>query len=229
MIKLTFDLILKALSNCVFDELTSENYFEKVIKRMDKDILPRSYDAGATKLVLTPPQADFVIKIPFTGTEYVEDVENGIFPYYPFEGANEPEGWDYCEAELICFNDALSEGVEDYFLPIEFIGFVQGHPIYIQKKAKTLHDTKICYIEGLLKDSNEYKQAQSTKELCRELDIYCFNAVWLSDFVNHFGKDALKLLDTFLEDYHIYDLHSHNIGYTLDGVPVIIDYGDYND
>lgn len=226
MIKLTFDLILKALSNCIFDELTSENYFDKVIKRMDSKILPKSYDAGATKLVLTPPEEDFVIKIPFTGTE-IDEEEN--FLYYPFEGANEPEGWDYCEAELICFNDALSEGVENYFLPIEFIGFVQGHPIYIQKKAKTLNDTKIYCMEELAKDSKEYKNAQSIRELCGELNVYCFNAIWLFDFVSYFGKEALKLLDTFLEDYCISDLHSQNIGYTLDGVPVIIDYGDYND
>ena len=83
--------ILRALENCIFDDLTEHNYYDKVIKLMDQTVIAGgAYDSGATKLVLMPPLESFVIKIPFCGIEnkdYDPDAEEDEFnlPFLSFE------------------------------------------------------------------------------------------------------------------------------------------------
>lgn len=53
--------------------------------------------------------------------------------------------------------------------------------------------------------------------------------VWALDFVRVYGVARLKLFAKFCEEYHIWDLHSENVGYTLPGAdgtayPVILDW-----
>jgi len=45
-------------------------------------------------------------------------------------------------------------------------------------------------------------------------------------FLEYYGKEMYEALTQFCEDYEINDLHSGNIG-SVDGRPVIIDYGGY--
>lgn len=54
-------------------------------------------------------------------------------------------------------------------------------------------------------------------------------ALWAKDFKNLYGLSRLKQFAKFCEEFHIWDLHSENVGYTLpgaDGVeyPVILDW-----
>lgn len=53
--------------------------------------------------------------------------------------------------------------------------------------------------------------------------------LWASDFKNLYGVARLKAFAQFCEEYHVWDLHSENVGYTLpgkDGIsyPVILDW-----
>lgn len=53
--------------------------------------------------------------------------------------------------------------------------------------------------------------------------------LWAADFKNLYGVARLKAFAQFCEEYHVWDLHSENVGYTLpgkDGIayPVILDW-----
>lgn len=53
--------------------------------------------------------------------------------------------------------------------------------------------------------------------------------LWARDVFNLYGLDALKRFSDFCQEYHIWDLHSSNVGYALSGgdelsIPVIMDW-----
>ena len=76
--------------------------------------LPTGYDLwqGATKIAITNPALDYVIKIPL----YMEDC---------------PEE-DYCEYENYYYTFAVQAGVENFFVPNTYIGVVDGINVYTQ-------------------------------------------------------------------------------------------------
>lgn len=220
--------ILRALENCIFDDLTEYNFYENVIKLMDQSVIcGNAYDTGATKLVLIPPLESFVIKIPFCGMgnecydEYDEESDEPLM--YPFECAAEPDHWDYCEAEVLKWEKAAEAGLGHLLAKIELIGHVHGHPIYIQDKMEIFGESRT-----LSHYSPEIRQ--KTIDKCNELDVACFNSSWLSDFLDYFSEQTLKKLYSWLSDNCIFDLHSGNIGYVpATGQPIIVDYGDFYD
>ena len=109
-------IVLDALKDCFFDNLTQETYYDDVIQHCDHSVFGiDSHDTGATKLVLMPREFEFVVKIPFFGEDWDETNEE----YIQFSGADEPEGWNYCEVESILYSKAEEEEVEEYFLEIK--------------------------------------------------------------------------------------------------------------
>lgn len=211
---ITREVVLQALSDCIFEDLCDKNYYENIIKRMNTDILPRSYNRGATKLVLTPMNADFVIKIPFRGEIW------GDSGYVDFENADEPDGWDYCKVETLQYKKAEEAGLEQFFAKTELIGYVNDYPIYIQQKAEIFED---------LRDPDydyEEDDLNATRDTCNKLEIGCFNVGWLTDFLDFFSEGELQTLSKHLSNNRIGDLHGGNLGY-IEGQPVIVDYSDY--
>lgn len=221
--------ILKALENCVFDDLTEYNFYENVIQLINRDILTYTpYDSGATKLVIIPPLESFVIKIPFCGMENEcydneEEISEDNLPMLPFECATEPNHWDYCKAEVLKWQKAEEAGLGHLLAKTELIGYVHGHPIYTQEKLEIFSESR-----EYSSYSNEVRQ--KTIDKCNELDVACFNSAWLSDFLNYFSEQTLKLLCDWLHNNWIFDLHDGNIGYVpATGQPIIVDYGDFYD
>ena len=221
-----YEKILKALEACNFDEFTDDGCYEAVYKQLDFNVFDKTYESGITKMVLFPTGLDFVIKLPFLGTwEYkniYDEEEDDWFEELtlcPFEGAEEPEGWNYCEAEVIRYESACVEGAEEFFLPIKYIGSVHGQPVYIQPKASIFEHSH---------NPSHYPESKRrrTQEICENLNVWCFNSCWISDFLDTFTHKDLQLLDTMITDLHISDLHDENIGY-WDGIPVIVDYADF--
>lgn len=234
-----------------FEEVTEDNFEDIFLKplKMDSSIsFSIAVDNGVSKGVLLIEGADEVIKIPFTG-KYDTDSYDGAMSDYLYERENLPEeewqhkeepkwedyfdhfwcastqdeidGWDYCERECEIYRQAREKGLEQYFAKEWCVGCAQGHPIYVQERAKIY-----C-------DKEEYKrytreQLNSTMDTCEKLDITCFNSVWISDFIESYGEAELLRLDSFLAEFHITDLHDGNIGY-IDGFPVLVDYSNYNE
>lgn len=200
-----------------------------------------SIDSGISKAVILIKGASFVIKIPFfkyyDGDDYwtaqeeeEEEIDESRF-YYDLEGAsniNLGEGvepaipdWDYCRLESVIYQLALEEGLGAYFAEEGYLGTIDNTPIYYQTRCTPMSEMNIDY------DSAEYeKKSNKSRKICENLKAVCFNALWISDFIDIYGEEEFKRLSAFLERYDIEDLRAANIGY-LDGAPILFDYSGY--
>ena len=220
------EAILDLLDKCYLDgELTEDNFYENVIDQIPRSI-SLTYFSGATKLVLLFPGADYVVKIPFTGSGYLmEDYDEDTGEWYehdnycPFEGALY-SGWNYCETEVQLYELAAEYGIEQFFAKTEFIGHVQGHPIYIQERAEIFDDTHKSH-----RHSHEVRKSVSEK--CNYNNFNNFNIDWIADLFNYCTDEIFCEIMTFAT-HNLEDLHRGNIGY-IDGRPVFVDYSGFND
>ena len=106
--------ILEALQPCSFEELTCENSEGLIWDNIGYSIFD-SFNTGATKIVLFPDEEEFVVKIPFTHCEneyWDDEMEEYTWGVVEFRCAGEPDGWDYCEAETIYYENAEEHGLE---------------------------------------------------------------------------------------------------------------------
>ena len=198
-----------------------------------------SIDSGISKAVILIKGEPFVIKIPFfkyydDDDYWVEEEEEEIDEdrfYYDLEGAsniNLGEGiepaipdWDYCRLESVIYQLALEEGLGAYFAEEGYLGTIDNTPVYYQTRCIPMSDMTIDY------DSAEYeKKSNKSRKICENLKADCFNALWISDFIDMYGEEEFKRLNTFLKRYEIEDLRMANIGY-LDGAPILFDYSGY--
>ena len=152
--------------------------------------------------------------------------ERGDSDYYDFTGANNGgktlrREWDYCEAETWLYQHAKEVGLECCFAETRLLGFVDGHPIYMQAKAQIYGD----YYSSTRKTHTD-KEIVNTKEACKRIDGWCFNVNWLTDFILFYGDDIFQSFMAFIKIYGVRDLHTGNVGY-VDGVPVLVDYSGF--
>lgn len=222
--------ILMHLKECIFDgELSENNYYSKIMNFLPKDV---TVESGVTKMALFFPNTDFVVKIPFNGTtqhhyewndETDEYEDTGEVVFEPFEEAytnSEDDTWNYCQTEVEVYAQAKDAGVAEFFLEMELFAVLNDQPIYIQQKAEIFED---------IKDIDDYDSdtTDTTRKKCRDRELRCFNACWISDAFKYYEEkkvfEFLKFADRNLED-----LHTHNIGYVNDK-PVIIDYAGYHE
>lgn len=223
--------ILKALNECSFSHLCSSTVDAKIRdhlpEEMEKDC---RYDDGATKFVIIPRDADFVIKVPYSCEENEDwydydgddDEDNCFNQYREFENSGYGDGWDYCEAEVAVYEEAKAEGIEQFFVETSLVGYANYYPIYMQKKVEMF--SWGCH------NSAEENHRKSTKAIkhCESKGLRCFQSIWIGEFLDCYGAEAFDKLYWFLRDRSIMDLHSGNLGY-YNGKPVIVDYGDYRD
>lgn len=214
------------LKEPAFYENNIDNITKEAKSIFGKDTCTFSF--GATKFVIIPNNADYVIKIPFTGwieEEYDKDDYLIGETYRDYEGANNKDNdWDYCATEVERYQSIEdSEFVNCFAKPIR-IGFVYHHPIYIQEKC-----TIFSYTDNV--DSHSFAERDSLKESCREKGISYppMNIDWLIDFVNFFGEDLMyKFLLLLSDNAWDDDLRGENIGY-IGKRPVLIDFSGFNE
>lgn len=212
--------ILNLFKDCVFDGyLTDYNYHDKILVHLPESF---SYTStkGATKLILMPRDVDFVIKIPFNGGQHWDGT---MIPFYHAGcSACEDENWNYCETERIIAWVAKDYKISRCFVKNNYIGDVDHHPIYIQRRVCTYS----------LSSPPPYKKTKSYKEIsqsfCDSHYFNCFNPIWLSDFMEYYGKQSFYSFMEFIEDECINDLHSGNIGY-IGNKPVVFDYAGWHE
>ena len=227
--------------HCIFSDTLTESNYEDIadeLKTIQECAI--TVDHGVSKMVLLIPHESFVIKIPFTGYleeddyscaynewEDAEEADKGKEPqledyYYTFEYANTPcitlsTAWDYCALEVAIYEDAIKEGVAQYFAKEQQVGQIDHMPIYAQDRARMLDD-----------DKWDADISEKTTTKCAQLDLRCFNPMWIADFFEIYGEDEFVKLSNFLKKHRIHDLHSGNLGY-IDDMPVIIDYSCYRE
>lgn len=151
--------------------------------------------------------------------------------YYELEGAtfcdleelkNGPD-WNYCNLECAIYKEAVKRGLGNYFAEEGLLGELHcGHPVYYQQRCLPLE-----FRDDIRYDSEEYtKRSNYARNTCDKLDIYCFNPIWVADFIDMYGEQELAALNAFLNDMGISDLRESNIGY-LDGAPILFDYSGF--
>lgn len=187
------------------------------------------FASGASKFVIVLEEEDFVIKIPYDG-EYYWNYEEEDIVYEPFHKANlftkVDYDWNYCEVERILYKRAKLAGVGQFFSGVVKIGEVEGRPVYAQEIA-------ITYGEGGTsgREASEYAK-NSFPSVSSKIYTDChFHAPedWLCAAIDIYGMDAINKLSQFIHDNQIADLHYENIGFSKDGLPVIMDYSSYNE
>lgn len=238
-------------------ELSSNNFEDQVVRPLRNakcfDIDDWSWDNGVSKGVLIFFDNDFVIKIPFNGSSdwyeshfctangswrslsCVLDSCGDVKPQYqhiegeetfqPFEGASYDSntyGWDYCKAEQELYKKAKTAGVACFFAKTECIG-VAGeieHPIYAQTRCQMFED---AYMEhSAVHDSRTQEDYTLARCTCSQT-----NSDWILDCILYFGQEITDKLVSFLNEWHVSDLHDGNIGY-FNGKPCLIDYSSYD-
>ena len=213
--------LLDFFNDCYLDEdLTEDNYFDNVIELLPKNVSFKFF-SGATKLVILFPGADYVVKIPFNGQYTYSDEDELV--YWEFENGSDGCCWDYCLGEVERYAYAEEIGLETFFAKTELIGYVHGHPIYIQERATIYEDV------ANEKEKNSYERRKSAKELCNHKGYSCFNGLWILDLQDYCGGPDDELFCSFMNyvtDY-ISDLHMGNVGY-IDGKPVLVDYSGFD-
>lgn len=194
----------------------------KILSKSDK----YKMNGGATKIVIIPNDADYVIKIPITGTYITEHDADGN-KVHILEGRVDMEEFDHLEHEQSIWR-TLNRESKKVFLPNITIGEINGIPIYVQERvAKTFMDTRSDQIE---KTEGSVKSAQKLIEKSGygsndDDDINILNEDFIAAIVEYYDEETARQVLSDAEE--IGDLHNENYGFTEDGRPVIFDYADF--
>ena len=215
---LSFVKLVKYIEEYSFGEFFNDNNVDNFIDYLYEN--SEEYQMGewrcvygATKLVIIMEKEDFVFKIPFN-SEW--DSWEGDYAF--FYGAPATSTWDYCEAEEERYDFAEECGFSKYLAKTNIVYSTKnGVRIYIQPK---------CSVHSKHKTTSKRSSKVFSKWFKRCLPID--DTQWLNTFIDYYGVYKLKQFLTFLlnEEWDD-DLGSRNIGYTIEGKPVLIDYSSY--
>lgn len=187
---------------------------------------------GVSKAAVVLPDCKYAIKIPFNGefryeedyneeTEEYEIVEDS---FCPFEYANDLGiedacNWDYCENELIKYENAVDAGFEEFFAETKFWGYKNNRPIYLQEKV-------VAYNEDRTTHTPSDRARNSYDNNC---DFHFdANETWVCCAIDWYGEDRVLDFITYCEDNDLADdLHDGNIGFAADGRPILLDWAGW--
>lgn len=201
----------------LFNDETAEEVWEEITNNPNN--IFEKYYIGATKMVLIPKSGDFVIKIPLNSSIIRDELGEEVDIIEEFNCANgRINDWDYCAVESERYDIAVGYGFEKYFVPTIYIGEIRDWPIYIQPRCFTLNKAKNCSKESLAK----------AKEITSFGMLIKIDYDWLGYIIENDGEDAASALIEFLYRVNWDDFHHDNVGF-CDGLPVILDYSDYNE
>ena len=184
----------------------------------DFDAGELDYDicTGASKVVLLPVGAKYVIKIPYYGQ--LDDWDGSSVAY---EGAYVPNievdnTNDYCELEAAIYDEAVEWGVEDFFVPTTWLCDIGHIPIYVQPRVQTLFHRPA--------EDNTYKYASIKGSDEFDTDVGAC-------LVEFYTLPHIEKLLKFLKHYEINDVDNfRNSGYdSVSGRHVFWDYAGFRD
>lgn len=242
------DKIMK-IANLLDEEL----YYDDAVIDEDSDWTPvvdifyyskevDNFLHGITKIVAINDSCSKVLKIPFHASykeeyDYEHDEYTGEFEYFHFHNADsshsikeENAEWDYCADELRKYEQAVKDGMEEFFPATEFYKVGRcGIPYYIQEKVMPFK-VKDCNEE---KEKNSYKKAKEISKSYRNRGEYIrVSDYFIAACLEWYGKE--KTID-FLEYAYIKypeigrDLHENNLGRRVNGAPIVLDFSGFRE
>ena len=138
---------------------------------------------------------------------------------------------DYSEIECNNYIKAKALGIEKIFLPCEHYYTLEcGCPVYVQDKFTTDHHG-LCRAK---KKSNTEKVSNVIHcEVYRKVKRSLphdrrYDDAWLARAYQLYGKQFFRKLEKFLQENHINDLHTHNVGWK-GTQPIILDFAGYDE
>lgn len=190
-----------------------------------EDIIAHNFNgylaSGVTKLVIVLSSLNYVIKIPYSG-EWSVNYDDDELIFTPFEYANDlaefdihNSNWDYCENEVTKYNIAKEHGFADFFPETVYV----GNGVYAQEKCMEI-------------DEEEYTPSESSRALCRTnwKHFRGIDADWVALAIDWYGFDRVMKFFDFIDEYRMNeDLHRGNIGFRMNGAPIILDFSGYRD
>ena len=185
---------------------------------------------GVSKCVVLLSNQNFVLKIPFEGQKFFEQIRNldaeefnyddYDYVFHPFSCARTKDHWDYCNDEVEIFKKAEAAGVSSFFARTDFYGYSKdNYPIYIQERCEVFGNVDVDDRYKSLSKKIKTSASKVSSELPEE---------WIALAIEYFGQELTDKFLAFVEDEHIDDLHYDNFGFIGDR-PVLIDYSGYSD
>lgn len=169
---------------------------------------------GVSKFVILPKDGNYVVKIPFGGNFYWnEKIEDYEFCEFDTK--------DYCAVEAMIYEKAEEAGIEYFFAGTRYGGKTGDGitPYYISEKA---------YDGGEVENKTPtLASAQIATSLLVQNRSCDLDRHWVTMAVECYGEEKVELLFTFIKDNHISDLHCGNLGFNIEGKPVILDYSSF--
>lgn len=196
--------------------------------------------AGMTKFVVVDKTSSKVVKVPLWGGYYeVWDEENEKYTddreYVEYEYANDRDfsddpsaRWNYIENEIAKYEEIKADGFAEFFPEVEFYKMsTNGLPLYLQDRILPF---EINYEKT--KNSKSYKIAEEISKTVSEGRYIRVNEYFIASCIDYYGKEKTK---KFIE-YIILDkpelgkdLHINNVGFTVDGRPVVLDWAGFRE
>ena len=191
--------------------------------------------------------SDWVLKIPIIGETWDDELSccknckkwqeyvNGDKSYDPCEDCGEEEyeynhaeytgarfasdHSNYCETEFFFSVSAIEEGLDEVFLPVEYIGCFYGFPVYAQRRVSNQHSP----IEASQNSKARYQELMDMQE------YECLNVIGSTlggALIEGYGEEKMLEILRFICNHEINDLHGGN--YTrIDGKIVFFDYSGF--
>ena len=218
--------ILKALSDALSESFIadgiSEDEFTNWAWNMNSEIKLKIGESeryfyichGATKGVFVPMESEFfpyVIKIPFL---YKED-------------------FDYCEKEIVIYQEAQKCGdlLKDFFAPSGIIGRIGSLPVYWMEYFPISEDYNDDSAIKIFMESYDRNREEDDDEIIEEFySSVASDSQGVFEFLlsQNYSKEDIKNIENFLCKYSVNDLHTSNFYYDEYSCDIVlIDYSGY--
>lgn len=164
------------------------------------------FSSGCTRLVIIPPASNYVFKIQYDESDFV----------------------DYCRNERYVYSQAVERGCEEFFAWIDCIGRYGSVLVYAMEKVEVNEDRNSddSYTYHVNRWHEEHGDDDKDEDdMC--IDDYDDHDGMIEYAIAHNG-DRMRIAEQLIYDLGVNDLHSANWGYRGE-VLVAVDYGGYGD
>ena len=178
----------------------------EIIRSLEK-VYNFSVESGTYRYTFIFDDCDWVLKIPRKIGEH---------------------NYNDCEIEVMVYKLAEKYGMNRYFAPaaqlVSFNCSLGEIPVYVMKKVfvdeDRVSDHFYSLYDGDSEDEDDVNEWYANN--FDEIDAT------MQAFVDYYGGAEVDILQKFLNNIHINDIHSGNVGYDEDDNLIIIDYAGYS-
>lgn len=247
VVKFVYEILEDKIKSFKLEETYYWDFKDDFEKTLEKEY-HYTLGSGLSKMVLIPLNGDRVIKFPYQ--RYNGEVLTGAI------NNNSCSSWNYCAVEEFIGSEAEEDGMGFIFAKTKKCMEIDGYPIYCQPKCITLAQVKYALSNSDAYDScfeitmslhrqneNFYSSGEfkaMDKIICdfaEKNKQYFYSSLdsigidWYCAVKKFYNGSIERIFDLikYFHDREITDLHPNNIGFTLSGQPVLIDYSGFNE